>query len=121
MYVPFTAKAVIEGNQDAKNILIQLKGIMIGNGLLVTDDQNLYGDTQTSYYVNRNLFDYRTSFALKNQCQRDPSSYTCTMARTQVKSVVDMINVYNIYGYCFSTDSTQEEYKSSLNNVIIIN
>jgi hypothetical protein len=38
MYVPFTAKAIIDGNtllQPADKI--QLKGIAIGNGVLVTD------------------------------------------------------------------------------------
>jgi carboxypeptidase C (cathepsin A) len=64
MYVPFTANAVLTGNKDAAKINIKLKGILIGNGLLVTDEPNFYSKTQTDYYVNRNLFDYRTKEAL---------------------------------------------------------
>lgn len=36
MYIPYTAKAIVEGNTDS-SLKISLRGILIGNGLLVSD------------------------------------------------------------------------------------
>jgi len=59
MYIPYTAKAVVDGNQNSKNININLKGVLIGNGRINTDP-TLTTNAYLKYFINRNLFDPTT-------------------------------------------------------------
>lgn len=41
MYIPYTSKAILEGNK-LSSLKISLRGIMIGNGLLVSDPKKRF-------------------------------------------------------------------------------
>lgn len=58
MYVPFTAKAIINGeknrpNNDAK---INIKGILVGNGVLV-NNEDFFEKWNRSFMIKRNFYD----------------------------------------------------------------
>lgn len=103
MYIPFTAKAVVDGNANSANIKINLKGVLIGNGRINTDP-NLTSQAYMKYFTNRNMFDPTTRSILENQCRRQDDSYSCEQAKKTFNQVTEGLNVYNIYGYCYSTD-----------------
>ena len=64
MYIPYTAKAVVDGN-DLGNPKINLKGILIGNGRIVTDPA-VVGGASDKYFLGRNFVDPATKYILEN-------------------------------------------------------
>ena len=62
MYVPYTAYEVVKGNAYAKiSDIINLEGILIGNGVLNFDVRE---DSSNMYIINRNFYDPATKFIL---------------------------------------------------------
>jgi len=86
MYIPFLANVTLDGNKVGTNIKINLKGILIGNGVLVNND-SFYETTQHNYWIKRNLFDYKTSYALQHQCAINSLSVSCSQAQNQLRNV----------------------------------
>lgn len=57
MYIPYTAKAIIEGNKISSNLKIKLLGVLIGNGLLVHISDPLREEAMLKYFMRRNFMD----------------------------------------------------------------
>jgi hypothetical protein len=63
MYIPYTTKAVIDGNVAAVAAdKINIKGILIGNGVLVMG--KLRDDSGNKFYTQRNFINSYTSSVL---------------------------------------------------------
>lgn len=56
MYIPYTATALVEGNKAASDP-IRIKGIMIGNGLLVYRESAIVENSMIKYFTRRNFVD----------------------------------------------------------------
>jgi hypothetical protein len=110
MYVPYTAYEVVKGNAYAKiSDIINLEGILIGNGVLNFDVRE---DSSNMYIINRNFYDPATKFILTHQCAIDPNSVLCKEAQAKSDLILASVNPYGIYSYCWD-DSTIDEFKVS--------
>lgn len=58
MYVPCTAEVIVKKNKEGKN-RINLKGILVGNGVLVNDD-DFFDLWNREYMIKRNFYDIVT-------------------------------------------------------------
>jgi len=56
----YTASAIIDGNAVKANTIINLKGILIGNGVLVSN-VTFAELTTFNFLLEHNLFDYKTT------------------------------------------------------------
>jgi serine carboxypeptidase-like clade 2 len=59
MYVPCTAEVIVKKNLEHPNDKINLKGILVGNGVLVNDD-DFFDKWNLDYMVKRNFYDLVT-------------------------------------------------------------
>ncbi|CAK94915.1 unnamed protein product (macronuclear) [Paramecium tetraurelia] len=111
MYIPYTSKAILEGNK-VSSLRISLRGIMIGNGLLVSDPKKRFYALQ-EYFLRRNFMPPTTTNTIRKICQVAPESIKCLLAQSHFEEVClgSNINIYNVYGYC-KEDSTPDFLKS---------
>lgn len=58
MYVPCTAEIIVKNNNEGKN-RINLKGILVGNGVLKNDD-DFFDLWNREYMIKRNFYDIVT-------------------------------------------------------------
>ncbi|CAD8123463.1 unnamed protein product [Paramecium sonneborni] len=110
MYIPYTARAIVDGNKQAV-IKIPLEGVLIGNGLLVTDPIKRNSALQ-EFFLKRNFMSPTTTNTIRKICSVSPNSIKCQLAQAEFKKVCldSDINIYNVYGYC-QRDSTPEFLK----------
>ena len=59
MYVPCTAEVIVKKNLENPDDKINLKGILVGNGVLVNDD-DFFDKWNLDYMVKRNFYDLVT-------------------------------------------------------------
>lgn len=110
MYIPYTASALVSGEVTVpEEDKINIKGIMIGNGVLVMNDE-FRDKAATSFLTRRNFIDKTNQFILDHQCNINANSASCKIAKASLNKALDQINPYNVYGYCWS-DSTSAEFK----------
>ena len=133
MYIPYLTSLIINNTATNK---INLKGIMVGNGVLVTDDA-FNNNTLLNYFANHNLFSPQLLSILNGVCPNDPLSASCLYAQQEAASILTRVNPYgnlliykivklililDIYGYCsYSTGSKESSkpfpyYVNFLNN-----
>ncbi|CAD8165231.1 unnamed protein product [Paramecium octaurelia] len=110
MYIPYTAKAIVNGNKSA-SLKIPLEGILIGNGLLVSDEQKRWSALQ-EYFLRRNFMPPTATNTIRQICSVKPDSIKCLLAQSQFEEVClgSNINIYNVYGYC-KDDTTPDFLK----------
>jgi carboxypeptidase C (cathepsin A) len=96
MYIPFLSSLILN-NTKANGINFQ--GIMVGNGVMITDDV-FNNNTLLSYLENHNLFSPQILQVLQGVCPNDPESISCQYALQQVNAILKRVNPYDIYGYC---------------------
>lgn len=70
MYVPCTAEVIVKKNKEGQN-RINLKGILVGNGVLVNDD-DFFDLWNREYMIKRNFYDIVTQNVMHNSCLRSP-------------------------------------------------
>ena len=97
MYIPFLSSMILNHTKDNG---INFKGIMIGNGVLITD--NVFNNnTLLSYLSNHNLFSPQILQALQGVCPNDPESVSCQFALQQVNKILQKVNPYGKIAYIF--------------------
>ncbi|CAD8074342.1 unnamed protein product [Paramecium sonneborni] len=104
MYIPCTAEVIIKNNLQFPDDQINLKGIMIGNGVLVNDDNFIF-KWNREYLIKRNFFDLVTQNVMQISCTKNPKSVSCQRALEREKVVRKNLNPYNVYGYCYGDSS----------------
>jgi len=90
MYIPFLSSLILN-NINTNGI--NLKGIMVGNGVLITDDA-FNNNALLSYLGNHNLFSPQLLQVLKGVCPNDPDSISCQYALQQVNAILQRVNPY---------------------------
>jgi len=81
MYIPYTASAIISGEVAVpEDDRINIKGILIGNGVLVMNDQ-FRDKAATSFLTRRNFIDKTNQFILDHQCNINANSASCKLAK----------------------------------------
>lgn len=59
MYVPCTAEVIVKKNIENPQDKINLKGILVGNGVLINDD-DFFDIWNREYMLKRNFYDLVT-------------------------------------------------------------
>ncbi|KAL5543625.1 hypothetical protein UlMin_007409 [Ulmus minor] len=113
-YVPQLAHTILHHNKKAK-IIINLKGILIGNAVLndETDEQGMF-----DYLANHALISPETMAAIKQHCDFSPNATNqnneCDDAVDQAEKDTYYIDIYNIYApNCASSTLTSKPKKVS--------
>ncbi|CAD8107120.1 unnamed protein product [Paramecium primaurelia] len=107
MYVPCTAEVIVKKNKEGQN-RINLKGILVGNGVLVNDD-DFFDLWNREYMIKRNFYDIVTQNVMHNSCQRSPQSASCQRALETQAIVMKDLNPYDVYGYCYGDSSIKQK------------
>ena len=90
MFIPFLSSLIL--NNTAKNH-INFKGIMVGNGVMITDPYFNY-NTLVGYFANHNLFSPQIQNILLNVCPNDPEAASCVFAQREAWSIMTKVNPY---------------------------
>lgn len=104
MYVPVTAEVIVNNNNNEKQKRINLKGILVGNGVLKNDD-NFFDLWNREYMIKRNFYDIVTQNVMHNSCSKSPQSASCQRALEVQAIVMKDLNPYDVYGYCYGDSS----------------
>ncbi|CAA3033661.1 serine carboxypeptidase-like 40 [Olea europaea subsp. europaea] len=117
-YVPQLAHNILYHNKKAKNI-INLKGIIIGNAVINddTDSKGMY-----AYFASHALISDETWYKIQKYCnfssESSEDSDECTDATNEADTIVDSIDIYNIYApLCSNTSITDKPKKASIANM----
>jgi len=103
IYVPTLAYYVHMMNQEGGNPQINLKGILVGNG--VTDeDYDAHSFTQFAYdhaLYSPNLYQELSD----NDCLEGPTSLKCGKLLLEMHNQIGNVNIYDIYKRCYEEDT----------------
>ena len=100
IYIPWLA-AFIDGENKNGSQYINLKGIMVGDGVIGVDIPVLFNNTVTNY-VNHHLISidaYNTFYKCCVEGSFD--SKACQLTIQGITAALYGINPYNIYAYCY--------------------
>ncbi|KAI4333073.1 hypothetical protein L6164_017923 [Bauhinia variegata] len=107
-YVPQLAHTILYHNKKANKIIINLKGIMIGNAVIndETDQRGMY-----DYFSTHALISDQAGYDIQKYCDFSPNATKqnkeCSAAVDQVSKNVAYIDIYNIYSpLCKDTNLT---------------
>lgn len=96
---------IIDSNNGAgSGKAINLKGMMIGNGVM----SFLNGELEKSsieFMIDHEFIDVDLVPYYRGSCVIDAESAGCRYFKTRFDENVDEINPYNVYSYCFYNDS----------------
>lgn len=107
-YIPDLAVLIDYTNNAGIGKKINLKGIMVGNGVM--DFRN--GELEKSsieYMIDHEFIDLDLVPYYRASCFIDPESAGCRYFNYRYMENVDEINPYNVYSYCFYNDSFMGE------------
>ncbi|CAH9124310.1 unnamed protein product [Cuscuta epithymum] len=112
-YIPQLADLIVTSNKLPKStVKIQLKGIMIGNGVLNVDTDN---KGFVDYLWSHALISDETHLGLQKYCLTNSSSKQCSDFSNAMNTEIgsDNIDPYNIYGpLCLDSNSPSTEIKN---------
>jgi len=98
MYIPYTSQYIIQQNAVKGNPQINLKGIMVGNGVFnistLENSTNWFFDYQNFYGPNlANIWE--------TNCQTDPKGAKCAFFENESDKILYGVDPYDIYGQCW--------------------
>eukprot|EP01017_Pseudomicrothorax_dubius_P043377 TRINITY_DN720_c0_g1_i4.p1 TRINITY_DN720_c0_g1~~TRINITY_DN720_c0_g1_i4.p1 ORF type:complete len:468 (-),score=118.28 TRINITY_DN720_c0_g1_i4:89-1492(-) len=101
VYIPSLAKYIQDQNPTA-DIKINLKGIMVGNGVTDPDlaDDAFYNFVWGHQLMNLDLWEIYSTV-----CAKDPNAPRCKYAKSKVEDSLLYVNPYDVYRYCYYTDN----------------
>ena len=103
-YVPHVADAVLTGNALKTNPLINLKSVIIGNGVGGTSEPTEAFKRQSDFWYGHVAYDYPDQVHIESVCDWNGPNGTispdCRAAVTKAESGVGTYYVYNIYDTC---------------------
>lgn len=103
-YIPDLAVLIDYNNGAGAGKAINLKGMMIGNGVM----SFLNGELEKSsieFMIDHEFIDVDLVPYYRGSCFIDADSAGCRYFKTRYDQNVDEINPYNVYSYCFYNDS----------------
>lgn len=114
MYIPWFANKVHDMNQlNSTALKINLKGVMVGNGVMDMDmtkrNKALY-----KFIWERRLVDEDIANVIIDLCDKDINAPSCQYEQSRVSDFFNVLNPYDIYGYCYpqTEASAQKKIKS---------
>ncbi|XP_051144775.1 serine carboxypeptidase-like 40 [Andrographis paniculata] len=118
-YIPELAHAIRLGNSKPRNAKINLKGIIIGNGVMndETDQRGMY-----EYFGSHALSADETIDTIMKYCNfspdEEPQSNKCLNALYETFKNIDSIDIYSIYSpTCSNSNLTDKPKKASIEAV----
>lgn len=93
MYVPYLSSLIVNNTKTNK---INLKGVIIGNGVLLSD-QSFNMESYLSFIVNHNLLSPQVKEIILEVCPNDPQSVSCQYAQQQASSTLTRVNPYGLF------------------------
>lgn len=106
VYVPFLAAYIAEQNQLASALFINLQGVMVGNGVGSWDNALF---TQVDFYFGHYLIPDSVYSQFYTYCSQSMTNSQCVDAVNQIDNLTALINPYDIYRYCYSTDDAPRQ------------
>lgn len=111
VYIPHLASKIIDHNNTPKvKTRINLKGVMIGNGLTAPDLDITNATVDFAYEHGLYGFEERQKFIQACGTKKPlPKNPACVAQVQQIMQIFQKINIYNVYGKCFVTKLSEEE------------
>jgi hypothetical protein len=106
-YIPDLA-VLIDYNNGGSGKKINLKGIMVGNGIMTFQNGELE-KSSVEFMIDHDFIDVDLVPYYRGSCFMDPEAAGCRYFKYRYNENVDEINPYNIYSYCFYNDSFLEQ------------
>lgn len=106
-YIPDLA-VLIDYNNGGSGKRINLKGIMVGNGIMSFQNGELE-KSSIEFMIDHDFIDVDLVPYYRGSCSMDPEAAGCRYFKYRYNENVDEINPYNIYSYCFYNDSFMTE------------
>ena len=109
VYVPTLAENIIKNSRS----LINLRGIIVGNGLtdLEVDIENALVD----FAYGHGLYSQNTRDSFLANCNSTVLTLECKAARKEIRNSLEGLNIYDVYREC--PPSAQKVYESENNNL----
>jgi carboxypeptidase C (cathepsin A) len=111
VYIPHLASKILDNNASkSTKVKINLKGIMVGNGL--TDPNLDITNATVDYAYEHGLYSIEERKKFIEACGTErPMKNTpaCKIATAEVMQVFQTINIYNIYDKCYIEKATLTE------------
>ena len=79
-YIPDVSFLILENNRDEKKKYINLKGIMVGNGVMDFEDHSL-DKSEVQYLFNHDMISNRMMGIYHNACGKDYKSPRCKFSK----------------------------------------
>lgn len=98
MYIPYTAQYIVQQNAIASNPKVNLKGIMVGNGVF---NISTLDNTSNWFFDYQNLFGPALSNIWETNCQTDPNGAKCDYFQKEAEKILYLVDPYNVYGQCW--------------------
>jgi carboxypeptidase C (cathepsin A) len=97
VYVP-TLAALIDTNNPNATTKLNLKGIIVGNGV---NNRNTLTDSTIQFQYGHHLISPYVYEMYSTACTNDPNSAGCTFALNMINNYTTIVNPYDIYRYCY--------------------
>ena len=82
-------------NMDEKKPYVNLKGIMVGNGVMNFEDHSL-DKSAIQYMTDHDLVSNRLKYIYDHACTADFNSPRCRFVKYEVRLLEDYLNRYSI-------------------------
>lgn len=94
-YIPDLAVLIDSGNDQNRSTKINMKGILVGNGIMDFTNGELE-NSQIEYMVDRDFIDPELVNYWKTSCQTDPDSAGCNYFIVEYEEDTSELNPYSI-------------------------
>jgi len=101
VYVPYVADAIVTGNAGKQNPLINLKGLLIGNGLGGDADDVEQTKRESDFWYGHGAYNYPDELAIEANCHWNVSvDGPCSAALSKAERTIGDYYIYDIYDTC---------------------
>lgn len=118
-YIPDLAELIYRHNIDNPDTIINLKGILVGNGVMSFENGELE-KSQINYMVERDFIDPELQHYWTDSCANDEESAGCQYFYSRFDDLTGDINPYNVYGDCYPDDVSSNDGSSRLTQRLLM-
>ena len=93
-YIPDITTLILGNNRDEKNKYINIKGIMVGNGVMSFIDNSLE-KSSIDYMISHDTVSDRIRYIYQNACGKDFKSPRCRFAKYEIGYLKIFLNHYS--------------------------
>lgn len=111
-YIPDLAMEIDLYNRNNPNATIPLKGMLIGNGVMDFRDEGLER-SRIDYVLQHEFAPPDLEHTYRVACTTDAQSAGCNYFKHRLGTLMDKLNPYNVYGYCYYNNTVASPSQSS--------